>query len=118
MKGMKWGVRKDKKKGGRSADATAAAKLKGRSVSTLSNQELKTLATRQRLETGYKKSNPKAGEQAAKKGKDLVGKVLSQFGNVTVGVVVGAAGAKAGEVIVKKAAATKAAVELAKKLKI
>ena len=62
VKGMKWGVRRARKKSTTnwSDDARDAAKLKSRGVKQLSNQELKKLNERTRLEQEYSRLNPSA----------------------------------------------------------
>lgn len=55
-KGMKWGVRKDKKP--ISSDAEEANGLRKKPASQLSNAELKTLNTRRQLEQKYEQLNP------------------------------------------------------------
>lgn len=54
-KGMKWGVRKDR----RSSDAKAIAPLRKKSASTLSNDDIKKVVTRMQLEKQYKDINPR-----------------------------------------------------------
>jgi hypothetical protein len=79
VKGMHWGIRHDPRTGkvrsgkssySTSSEAKAAAKLRSRPVSSLSNQELKILNERRNLEQNYHRLNPstiKKGENAAKK---------------------------------------------------
>ena len=55
-KGMKWGVRKDKKPA--SSDAEEANGLRKKPASQLSNAELKTLNSRRQLEQKYEQLNP------------------------------------------------------------
>ena len=71
IKGMRWGVRRKNPSGGktsgqtsttsttRSSDSATAAALKGRSLATMSNKEIQTLAARLDLEKRYAALNPK-----------------------------------------------------------
>lgn len=62
VKGMKWGVRRARKKSTSnwSDDARDASKLKAKGVKRLSNAELKKLNERTRLEQEYSRLNPGA----------------------------------------------------------
>ncbi len=60
--GMKWGRRKNR----RSDDARTAAKIKKKKVSQMSNQELRTLNERTRLEQEYSRLNPSLVKKGAK----------------------------------------------------
>jgi 2'-5' RNA ligase len=59
VKGMKWGVRKDKPRARSSSDASAAAKAhhkaRAKGLHTLSNQEIQALTKRVEMETKYNK---------------------------------------------------------------
>lgn len=57
VKGMKWGVRKDRKKS-YSDDYNESRSLKKKSYKELSNDELKKLNKRLELEGNYKRLNP------------------------------------------------------------
>lgn len=58
-KGMKWGVRKDR----RSSDAKAVAPLRKKSASTLSNDDIKKVVTRMQLEKQYRDINPRGARK-------------------------------------------------------
>ena len=72
VKGMKWGVRKDKKKAERearktknwSSDAKEAHRLKKKSMHELSNEELRKRNQRANLENEYKRLNPSTAKKA------------------------------------------------------
>jgi hypothetical protein len=67
VKGMQWGVRRTRAQ--LSEDASRARQLKKRSVSSLSNQELKIVNERRNLEQNYTRLNPgvvRRGEMHAK----------------------------------------------------
>ena len=85
--GMRWGVRRasksfgsrsgaSKSTKGMSDDAKTAAKLKKKKPHQLSNQELKTLNERTRLEKEYKSLNP----SKIKKGMAIAGTVAAAMG--------------------------------------
>jgi hypothetical protein len=87
VKGMHWGIRHDPKTGrarsgkssySTSSEAKAAAKLRSRPVSSLSNQELKTLNERGKLEQNYHRLNP----STIKKGEHVVKRILEVGGMV------------------------------------
>ena len=73
IKGMKWGVRKDRKV---SEDAATAKALKKKKLDELSNAELKKLNERKNLEQQYKNLNP----GAIKKGLKFVGAAAAVLG--------------------------------------
>lgn len=62
VKGMKWGVRRDRPSVPSSADAATASRLQGQvklgGTQSLSNQELQTLVNRMNLESQYTRLNP------------------------------------------------------------
>lgn len=60
--GMRWGRRKNR----RSDDSKTAAKIKKKKVSEMSNQELRTLNERTRLEQEYSRLNPNLVKKGAK----------------------------------------------------
>lgn len=72
VKGMKWGIRRYQNKDGsltpagrkrygqRSSDSEVVSKLKTKKVSELSNDELRKVNERTRLENEYSKLNPSA----------------------------------------------------------
>lgn len=68
VKGMRWGIRKDR----RSADAKSVASLRKKKASQLSNAELQAVAKRIRLEQDYERLNP----SLASRGKSALGKIL------------------------------------------
>lgn len=79
VKGMKWGVRKERSRvttGKRSRaqphDYRTTAPLRGRHPSTLTNRQLQLVNKRQKLEQEYSRMNP----STIKKGKLLVGSVI------------------------------------------
>lgn len=73
IKGMKWGVRKDRKV---SEDAATAKALKKKKLDELSNAELKKLNERKNLEQQYKNLNP----GVIKKGLKFVGAAAAVLG--------------------------------------
>ena len=77
--GMKWGVRKDNKKARKtpSDDYKTAKEIKKKKPKAMSNKEMSTLLTRQRLEQEYKRLNPAAIDAGRKFAKD-VGKDLAK----------------------------------------
>lgn len=89
--GMKWGRRKNRKSGlkngvvrqktsvdTRSDDAKTAAKIKTKKVSEMSNQELRTINERTRLEQEYSRLNP----NMVKKGTKIVAATAATMGTV------------------------------------
>lgn len=89
--GMKWGRRKNRKSGlkngvvrqktsvdTRSDDAKTAAKIKTKKVSEMSNQELRTINERTRLEQEYSRLNP----NLVKKGTKIVAATAATMGTV------------------------------------
>lgn len=79
VKGMKWGIRnKSQLSGGsssgpaQSSDHKKVAKLKSRSVSSLTNKQLKLMNERKRLETEYAKLNPGLKERGMKKAQGVL----------------------------------------------
>lgn len=87
VKGMKWGVRKKrtrKRKRSYSKDYSESRRLKKRRVSELSNEQLRTLNKRMKLEEEYKRLNP----SAVKRGLKVAGTIAGTLG--TVGAIYGA----------------------------
>jgi hypothetical protein len=76
VKGMRWGVRRKRSRKA-SSDYTSSRKLAKKKVSELSNEELKKLNNRLELERKFATMNP----STTGKGKKLVSKYLSNFGN-------------------------------------
>lgn len=78
--GMKWGVRKGSKSSARSAneskDYKTSRKLKGKKISEMSNDELRTLNSRMQLERQYKDLNP----SSTSKGRKIVSQILGTVG--------------------------------------
>lgn len=121
VKGMQWGVRKDRK--GRapstpqSADHKRVAKLRTKPVSSLSNQELSDINKRLNLEQNYAKLNP--GTRA--RGKASIERTLSTVG---LGVTAynlafspaGKASVALGRQVMTKTIAGKAAVSVGRKV--
>ncbi len=79
VKGMRWGVRKDRTKTGRkkrsqgSGDYQRSRKLKRRSLKNLSNKQLEQLNRRLELEQNYKRLNPSTAKKGYKIVQTLVG---------------------------------------------
>lgn len=79
VKGMRWGVRKDRTKTGRkkrsqgSGDYQRSRKLKRRSLKNLSNKQLEQLNRRLELEQNYKRLNPSTAKKGYKVVQTLVG---------------------------------------------
>ncbi len=84
VKGMKWGVRKDRsssrknKTKGWSKDAKRANSIKKKSVKQMSNAELKELNKRMELESNYHRLNP----NKVKTGLAYVGMTAGAMGTV------------------------------------
>ena len=80
VKGMKWGVRKDRKRGRDkwSEDAKSAYDIKKKGMKQMSNAELKKLNERTRLENEYKNLNP----NALKKGLKFAGATVATMGTI------------------------------------
>lgn len=81
VKGMKWGVRKDRKSGSKkssrkSKDYVEARALRKKNLSQLSNKELRTLNQRLQLEQQYKQLTT---PQNKNKGKSFVAGVHGQI---------------------------------------
>ena len=100
--GMKWGVRRARRTNQRidkrasrknwSADNTNARKLKNKKVSQMSNQELKQLNERVRLEQEYSRLNPskiKKGITFATSAAALMGTAISLYNNSSTIIKVG-----------------------------
>lgn len=77
VKGMRWGVRKSKRK--ISEDAKEAKKLKKKHVDELSTKELKDLNTRQQEEKKHRELNP----SKIKKGIAIAGSIVAALGTIT-----------------------------------
>jgi hypothetical protein len=76
VKGMKWGIRKDRKGSGKkTAEQTAK---------TLTNKELKKRVDRMNLEKQYSSLSKKAEAASKSKGKKIVDEVLADFGGRVV----------------------------------
>jgi 2'-5' RNA ligase len=87
VKGMRWGVRKDRSGGGHGGsddhnNATAArAKAKKGGVKSLSNKELQDMITRMNLEQQYVRlAPPSKGAIIMRKGSQVVGEILIGVG--------------------------------------
>lgn len=116
IKGMKWGVRRYQNKDGSltsagkkrynqndwSDDAKEASRLKKKSVSQMSNAELRKLTERQQLERNYANLNP----SRIKKGLAVATTVATALGTITTlytnGDKLVKLGKKAAKSIVKK----------------
>lgn len=95
VKGMKWGVRKDRSKSsgssrkkretyGWSKDAKRANSIKKKSVKQMTNKELQTLNKRMELEKNYSRLNPskvRKGMAAAATIAGAMGTVAALYGN-------------------------------------
>lgn len=79
VKGMHWGVRKQRMKNPGHPDHQAVADLRKMPLHELSNQQLKQLNERRNLETNFQRLNPKSGSKA----KATAGAIL---GTATLGV--------------------------------
>ena len=94
IKGMRWGIRRkrDSKTGKVSSDAQKASKLRGKKLSEMSNEELKTLNTRLQLERTYKdlsKKDTSAGKKFVSQvlqesGKNLASKYVAKAGDLAI----------------------------------
>lgn len=85
VKGMKWGVRRDRKSKssknktkGWSKDAKNAERIKKKSYHQMSNQELQALNKRMELESNYKRLNP----SKISKGMKFVGTAVGTMGTI------------------------------------
>lgn len=94
IKGMKWGIRKDRKNAKGRSSWSKDASLKKRDINKLSNDELRKLNERTRLEQEYRQLNP----SAIQKGLKFAGNAAKK--GAQVGVAVGKASIK----VVKKGA--------------
>ena len=116
IKGMKWGVRRYQNKDGSltpagkkrynqndwSDDAKEASRLKKKSVSQMSNAELRKLTERQQLERNYANLNPsriKKGLAVATTAATVLGTITTLYTN---GDKLVKLGKKAADAIVKK----------------
>lgn len=70
VKGMKWGVRKRDKQ---SSDSSEASRLRKKSLSSLSNAEVRKLVDRQNLEQNYRRLNPSTSTRIRNRGKAALG---------------------------------------------
>ena len=80
VKGMKWGVRKDR----RSGDYKSTKGLRGRNPKHLSDAELRKTTNRIRLEKEYARLSP----TRTSRGRAAVGKLLSSLGKQVAAKVV------------------------------
>lgn len=71
VKGMKWGVRKDRSKS-YSDDYNSTKSLRKKNVKQLSNSELRKLNERMQLEANYKRLNPSVVNKGYKFAKGLL----------------------------------------------
>jgi hypothetical protein len=94
-KGMKWGIRKDRKGSGKkSAKQTAK---------TLTNKELKKRVDRMNMEKQYSSLAKKDAEASMSKGQKIVNGVVADFGNRVVKDLTKRGAKVTGEYIAKKA---------------
>lgn len=104
IKGMRWGVRRKRGPSGRvSSDYSTSRKLAKKSVSTLSNEELKTLTNRLNLEKSYASLNPNLTAQGAA----AANRALKNYGNAVVAGVTAAAATATVAAIIKTAGKVK-----------
>lgn len=75
VKGMRWGVRKDRKQ---SADSKTAETLRRKSLSEMSNKELQTLNQRLNLERQYNSLTEKKTSRGAKIVKDALAEIAKE----------------------------------------
>jgi hypothetical protein len=97
--GMKWGRRKTTP----SSDHSDTRVLMKKKRKELSNKELEAVAKRLRLETEVAKLTKSPGSRAVRKGSEVVGKLLGNYGTQTAAVVTAAAAAATGKFIVEYA---------------
>ncbi len=96
VKGMKWGVRKDKRTP--SQEHVRSRKLQKKKIFEMSNEELQTVAGRLELENRYKNVSSKKFDKVSKK----VSKAVDSYGNQVIAGLAGAAAVKTVEIILKK----------------
>jgi len=109
VKGMKWGVRKDRPGGTAprtSSDFKKTDALRGRPVSSLSNKQLKELNERLNLEQNHKRLNPTSVERGRQKVQNILATVAL---GVTAYNIVNSPAGKAAVNLGKKALKKKAA---------
>lgn len=97
-KGMRWGVRKDKKGRTQSQDYKQSRSLLRKRVSELSNEDLKKLNSRLQLERTLSSLDPTVSAS----GKRAVGKFMQKYGKAFIGGLAGAAATASVGVIVRK----------------
>jgi len=71
--GMHWGVTTQKVASDHSEDAKVARELRKQPISSLSNEELKKLNARQKLEQEHTRLNPKTHDKGLKAVKTIIG---------------------------------------------
>lgn len=83
VKGMKWGVRRDRQSSG--GHKKSRGRSKKQDLSSLSNQELQDRINRIQLESRYRQltEKPSLGKRAAKATGKLVGKFILEVGKET-----------------------------------
>jgi hypothetical protein len=98
IKGMQWGVRRKRGKGGRvSSDYSKSRKILGKKISEMSDNELKSLNKRLEMERKLQQVNPTiVGE-----GRRRVAQSMNTFAGAFIGGVAGGAGAIAAAKIIK-----------------
>lgn len=98
IKGMKWGVRRKRGRGGRvSSDYASSRKILKKKISQMSDDELRRINKRLEAESKLRKADPRL----AAEGKRQVGKALSVFGAGLIGGVAGAAATVSAKKIVE-----------------
>ncbi|UNI72540.1 MAG: hypothetical protein [Chaetfec virus UA24_144] len=99
VKGMKWGVRKQRKK---SSDYSEAKRLKKKRSSELSNQELRKLNERMRLENEY--NSLKSQRSVINRGHKIAQKTVAYAGTATAlyGLSKKALNSKAGKAAISR----------------
>src|SRR5690606_15955235 len=94
VKGMKWGVRKDRRRSAYSKDYARTRRIQNRAkksgVTSLSNKDLKDLNTRIELEKKYREL--KNQTSTIKRGESQVNKIIGLVGTATAAGALGAKG--------------------------
>lgn len=99
VKGMRWGVRKSRRSGGKSSsDYSTVRKLKKKKISELSNKELSKITSRLELERRVSSLDSSTTTQ----GKKLATRLLGQYGNTVATALIGAASTATVALILRK----------------
>lgn len=98
IRGMKWGVRRKRGRGGRvSSDYASSRKILKKKISEMSDEDLRKINKRLEAESKLRKADPRL----AAEGKRQVGKALGVFGAGLIGGVAGAAATVSAKKIVE-----------------